>query len=129
MASIRHQNMKRFSSIANTSCLNIQSNSPQISLAPSVVSVIGVHMQKNKLKIKAGQSAELSAFVLPVHATNQELIWTNMNPDIIAIHTQQNKTIIAGKNAGRAVVIVTTADGKFRDLCVVHVHPYITNPK
>lgn len=129
MASIRHQNMKRFSSITNTSCLNIQSNSPQISLAPSVVSVIGVHMQKNKLKIKAGQSAELSAFVLPVHATNQELIWTNMNPDIIAIHTQQNKKIIAGKNAGRAVVIVTTADGKFRDLCVVHVHPYITNPK
>ncbi|MFJ8530200.1 Ig domain-containing protein [Bacillus sp. NPDC094106] len=129
MASLRHQNMKRFSSITNTSCLNIQSNSPQISLAPSVVSVIGVHMQKNKLKIKAGQSAELSAFVLPVHATNQELIWTNMNPDIITIHTQQNKTIITGKNAGRAIVIVTTADGKFRDLCVVHVHPYITNPK
>lgn len=129
MASLRYQNMKRFSSITNTSCLNTQSNSPQISLAPSVVSVIGVHMQKNKLKIKAEQSAELSAFVLPVHATNQELIWTNMNPDIITIHTKQNKAIITGKNAGRAVVIVTTADGKFRDLCVVHVHPYITNPK
>ncbi|WP_438825152.1 Ig-like domain-containing protein [Bacillus sp. JJ1127] len=129
MASLRYQNMKRFSSITNTSCLSTQSNSPQISLAPSVVSVIGVHMQKNKIKIKAGQSAELSAFVLPVHATNQELIWTNMNPNIITIHTKQNKAIITGKNAGRAVVIVTTADGKFRDLCVVHVHPYITNPK
>ena len=33
------------------------------------------------------------------------------------------------KSAGRAVVIVTTAEGKFRDLCIIHVQPYMTNPK
>ena len=31
------------------------------------------------------------------------------------------------KSAGRAVVIVTTAEGKFRDLCIIHVQPYMTN--
>ncbi|KMP64680.1 ABC transporter substrate-binding protein [Bacillus cereus] len=36
---------------------------------------------------------------------------------------------ITGKSAGKAVVIVTTAEGKFRDLCVIHVQPYMTNPK
>ena len=128
MASIRNQNQKNFSPITNTSCPNIQSK-PRISLAPSVVSVIGVHIQKNKLKIKVGQSAELSASVLPIQATNQELIWTNMNHDVITIHTDDDKAIITGKNPGRAVVIVTTAEGKFRDLCVVYVYPFITNPK
>ncbi|HEK9103272.1 Ig domain-containing protein [Bacillus pfraonensis] len=129
MASLQHQSSKKLSLITNASCPNIQSNSPHISIAPSVVSVIGVHIQKDKLKIKVGKSAELSASVLPIQATNQELIWTNMNPNVITIHTDQNKAIITGKNAGRAVVIVTTAEGKFRDLCVVHVQPFITNPK
>lgn len=128
MASLQHQNSKKLSLITNSSCPNIQSK-PQISLAPSVVSVIGVHIQKNKLKIKVGQSAELSAFVLPVQATNQGLIWTNMNPDVITVYADDDTAIITGRNPGRAVVIVTTAEGKFRDLCVVHVHPFITNPK
>ncbi|CAI8716981.1 BIG2 domain-containing protein [Bacillus pseudomycoides] len=127
MASLQHQNSKKLSLITNSSCPNIQSK-PQISLAPSVVSVIGVHIQKNKLKIKVGQSAELSAFVLPVQATNQGLIWTNMNSDVITVHADDGKAIITGRNPGRAVIIVTTAEGKFRDLCVVHVQPYMTNP-
>ncbi|MDR4324955.1 MULTISPECIES: Ig-like domain-containing protein [Bacillus] len=127
MASLQHQNSKKLSLITNSSCPNIQSK-PQISLAPSVVSVIGVHIQKNKLKIKVGQSAELSASVLPVQATNQGLIWTNMNPDVITVYADDDKAIITGRNPGRAVMIVTTAEGKFRDLCVVHVQPYITNP-
>lgn len=128
MASLQHQNSKKLSLITNSSCPNIQSK-PQISLAPSVVSVIGVHIQKNKLKIKVKQNAELTAFVLPVQATNQELVWTNMSPNVVTISTKHDKAIITGKNAGRAVVIVTTAEGKFRDLCIVHVHPFITNPK
>ncbi|MBJ8028793.1 Ig domain-containing protein [Bacillus cereus group sp. N21] len=128
MASLQHQNSKKLSLITNSSCPNIQSK-PQISLAPSVVSVIGVHIQKNKLKIKVGKSTELSASVLPVQATNQGLIWTNMNPDVITVHADDDKAIITGRNPGRAVMIVTTAEGKFRDLCVVHVQPFMTNPK
>ncbi|MBO1578141.1 Ig-like domain-containing protein [Bacillus sp. XF8] len=128
MASLQHQNSKKLSLITNASCPNIQSK-PQISLAPSVVSVIGVHIQKNKLKIKVGQSAELSASVLPIQATNQELIWKNMNHDVITVITEKDKVIITGKNPGRAVIIVTTAEGKFRDLCVVQVQPFMTNPK
>lgn len=129
VASLKHKHQKEFSPTTTTPCLNIPSNPPQISLAPPVVSVIGVHIQRTKLKLKVGQSTELSAVVLPIHATNQELIWTNMNPEVITVTTKQNKAILTGRNAGQAVVIVTTTEGKFRDLCVVHVHPYMTNPK
>ncbi|PGO34165.1 hypothetical protein CN984_02525 [Bacillus cereus] len=131
LAAFQRQHIRKFSPITNTStsCLNIQPNPPKISIAPSVISVIGIHIQKNKLKIKTGQSADLSASVLPMQATNQELIWTNMNSDVITIYPKGETVMITGKSAGRAVVIVTTAEGKFRDLCVVHVQPYMTNPK
>ncbi|WP_459500788.1 Ig-like domain-containing protein [Bacillus sp. C1] len=127
-ASLKRHNSNKLSHITNTSCPNIQST-PQISLTPSGLSVIGVHMKKNKLKIKVGQSAELSAFVLPVQATNQELIWTNMNPSIAVMISNKDKIIITGKSPGRAIIIVTTNEGRFRDLCIVHVHPFLTNPK
>ena len=131
LASLQQQHIRKFSPITNTSTsrLNIQPNPPKISIAPSVISVIGIHIQKNKLKIKTGQSADLSASVLPMQATNQELIWTNMNSDVITIYPKGETVTITGKSAGRAVVIVTTAEGKFRDLCIVHVQPYMTNPK
>ncbi|MEH7536663.1 Ig-like domain-containing protein [Bacillus toyonensis] len=131
LAAFQQQHIRKYSPITNTSAsrLNIQPNPPKISIAPSVISVIGIHMQKNKLKIKTGQSADLSASVLPMQATNKELIWTNMNSDIITIYPKGDTVTITGKSAGRAVVIVTTAEGKFRDLCVIHVQPYMTNPK
>ncbi|MED3483222.1 Ig-like domain-containing protein [Bacillus toyonensis] len=131
LAAFQQQHIRKFSPITNTSAsrLNIQPNPPKISIAPSVISVIGIHMQKNKLKIKTGQSADLSASVLPMQTANKELIWTNMNSDIITIYPKGDTVTITGKSAGRAVVIVTTAEGKFRDLCVIHVQPYMTNPK
>ncbi|MFD6508036.1 MULTISPECIES: Ig domain-containing protein [unclassified Bacillus (in: firmicutes)] len=131
LAAFQQQHIRKFSPITNTStsCLKIQPNPSKISIAPSVISVIGIHMQKNKLKIKTGQSADLSASVLPMQATDKELIWTNMNSDIITIYPKGDTVTITGKSAGRAVVIVTTAEGKFRDLCVIHVQPYMTNPK
>ncbi|MBE5105689.1 Ig-like domain-containing protein [Bacillus thuringiensis] len=131
LAAFQQQHIRKFSPITNTSAsrLNIQPNPPKISIAPSVISVIGVHMEKNKLKIKTGQSTALSASVLPMQATNQELIWTNMNSDVITICPKGDTVTITGKSAGRAVVIVTTTEGKFRDLCVIHVQPYMTNPK
>lgn len=126
LAAFQQQQTRKFSPITNTSasCLNIQPNPPKISIAPSVISVIGVHMEKNKLKVRTGQSTELSASVLPMQATNKELIWTNMNADVITLYPKGDTVTITGKSAGRAVVIVTTAEGKFRDLCIIHVQPY-----
>jgi len=48
LAAFQRQHIRKFSPITNTStsCLNIQPNPPKISIAPSVISVIGVNMEK-----------------------------------------------------------------------------------
>ncbi|PGZ97685.1 hypothetical protein COE51_13435 [Bacillus pseudomycoides] len=113
----------------DSSYTKTQIDTPHITIVPSVVPVIGVQLHKAKLKLKTGQCAELTAAVLPSQASNQELIWTCMNPDIVEINTAKHKATVTGIQAGRAVIIVTTAEGKFRDLCIVHVQPYMTQPK
>ncbi|MEI4801423.1 Ig domain-containing protein [Bacillus sp. NPDC077411] len=115
--------------LTSSPCAAIQTDLPHITIIPSIVPVIGIQLHKAKLKLKAGQRAELTATVLPSQASNQEIIWTCMNPHIVEIHTEKQKATVIGKQAGRAVIIVTTAEGKFRDLCIVHVQPYMTKPK
>ena len=58
LAAFQQQQTRKFSPITNTSasCLNMQPNPPKISIAPSVISVIGVHMEKHKLKIKTDKT-------------------------------------------------------------------------
>ncbi|SFC31757.1 Ig-like domain (group 2) [Bacillus sp. 491mf] len=113
----------------SSSCAALQTDLPHISILPSPVPVIGIQLQKAKLKLKNGQRAELTAAVLPSQASNQEVIWTCTNPHIAEIHTEHQKATVIGKQSGRAVIIVTTVEGKFRDLCIVYVQPYIIKPK
>lgn len=115
--------------LISSSCAAIQTDPPHITIVPSIVPVIGIQLQKAKLKLKTGQRAELTAAVLPSQASNQEIIWTCMNPHIVEIHPEKQKATVIGKQAGRATIVVTTAEGKFRDLCTVHVQPYIIKPK
>ncbi|MDC2863968.1 MULTISPECIES: Ig-like domain-containing protein [unclassified Bacillus (in: firmicutes)] len=115
--------------LISSSYAAMQTNLPHTTIIPSIVPVIGVQLQKAKLKLKTGQRAELTAAVLPSQASNQDIIWTCMNPHIIEIHTEKQKATVIGKQAGRATIVVTTAEGKFRDLCTVHVQPYIIKPK
>ncbi|WP_242221239.1 Ig-like domain-containing protein [Bacillus cereus group sp. BfR-BA-01380] len=115
--------------LTSSSCAEIQTDLPHITIVSSIVPVIGIQLHKAKLKLKAGQRAELTATVLPSQASNQEIIWTCTNPHIVEIHTEKHKATLIGKQAGRAVIIVTTAEGKFRDLCIVNVQPYMTKPK
>ncbi|WP_020062694.1 Ig-like domain-containing protein [Bacillus sp. 123MFChir2] len=115
--------------LISSSCAAMQTDLPHITIIPSIVPVIGVQLQKAKLKLKTGQQAELTAAVLPSQASNQDIIWTCMNPHIVEIHPEKQKATVIGKQAGQATIVVTTAEGKFRDLCTVHVQPYIIKPK
>lgn len=98
-----------------------------IAMPPAVTSVIGIHMYKEKLKVRVGHTANVSAAVLPSHATNKKIIWKNMHPHIASMKVQGNTATVTGKQAGQAVLIATTADNGFRDLCIIHVQPYLMN--
>lgn len=96
------------------------------SLPSSVTPVIGIYVNLEKLKVKIGHTASVSAAVLPLHATNTKITWKNMHPHIASMKVQGNTATVTGKQAGQAVLIATTADNGFRDLCIVHVQPYMT---
>lgn len=99
-----------------------------IAVSSSITSVIGIHVQKEKLKVKIGHTAHIDASVLPLQAANQKVIWTNVHPHIVSVTVQGNRAIITGIQAGQAILIATTVENGFRDLCIVHVHPYLMGP-
>lgn len=99
-----------------------------IAMSPSSTSVIGIHVQKEKLKVKIGHTAHIDASVLPLYAANQTVIWTNVHPHIASVTVQGNRAIITGIQTGQAILLATTEENGFRDLCIVHVQPYIMSP-
>ncbi|MFD3447369.1 Ig domain-containing protein [Microbacteriaceae bacterium 4G12] len=123
---MKHNQLKHY--LAKTPILQAVDNPPFV-LYPTFIPVISVHINKPKLKLKVGQAAELSASVLPVNATNQVVNWVNHNPDVADIELSNGKVIVKGKQSGHAIIIVITEDGKFRDLCTVHVYNYLTTNK
>lgn len=101
---------------------------PPLSLAPDPVNVVGIQVNKSKLKLKVGQQETLHATILPHNAANQSIEWTSNKPEIAEIIQDGQETIVRGRQPGRAILIVTTDEGKFRDICIVTVQTYLTNP-
>ncbi|MFX3622846.1 MAG: Ig domain-containing protein [Ectobacillus sp.] len=101
------------------------SHKPHLPFIPT----IGIHINKAKLKLKVGQTENLTATILPIAATNRTVNWETNHCDIIEIQRKNDTVLITGKRAGKAAVIATTDDGKFRDLCIVTVHEYLTTNK
>ncbi len=79
--------------------------------------VTGVTLESSGLTIVENATATASATVVPDSAFNRAVSWRS---DSIAIATVDNG-IITGISAGTANIIVTTADGDFKDTVVVTV--------
>ncbi|GAA3329464.1 hypothetical protein GCM10020331_077630 [Ectobacillus funiculus] len=97
-------------------------------MPPDPVNVVGIQVNKSKLKLKVGQQETLHATILPHNAANQSIEWTSNKPEIAEIIQDGQETIVRGRQPGRAILIVTTDEGKFRDICIVTVQTYLTNP-
>ncbi|WP_051317254.1 Ig-like domain-containing protein [Ectobacillus panaciterrae] len=130
---IRHKDYKSggavFAYTAPASITEKKDEKPYLSLAPVSINVIGVHLNKAKLKLKVGQAEELKAAVLPDNAANQAITWSITDPSVADLEINENKAIIKGKQAGKTIIIAAAEDGSFRDLCIVTVHDYLTTNK
>lgn len=100
-----------------------------LSLAPKSISVVGIHVNKSKLRLKVGQQETLHATILPHNAANQSIKWTSNKPEIAEVIHDGKEAIVRGRHPGRAILIVATDEGNFRDICIVTVQTYLTNPK
>lgn len=87
------------------------------SVAPTVIAVTGVKLDKTTLTLNAGKSAQLTATVSPSNATNNSVTWSSNNSNVSVSGGK-----VTAKTAGSAIVTVTTADGGYTAQCNVTVN-------
>ncbi|MDO4373086.1 MAG: Ig-like domain-containing protein [Clostridia bacterium] len=82
------------------------------------IAVTGVTLDQDALTVNRGETAALTATVLPVNATNQKLTWQTGDRTIATVN---NKGTVTGIDEGETTVIVTTQDGGYTAQCTVTV--------
>ena len=82
------------------------------------IAVTGVNLDQNALTVNRGETAALTATVLPVNATNQKLTWQTGDRTIATVN---NKGTVTGIGEGETTVTVTTQDGGHTAQCTVTV--------
>lgn len=93
------------------------------SVAPTVIAVTSVSLDKNTLSIKKGESAILTAIVKPSNATNQSVKWSTSNSNVTVSNGK-----VTGKAVGTSAVTVTTDDGGYTAQCTVNVAENTVDP-
>ncbi|OPH48813.1 hypothetical protein BC351_38230 [Paenibacillus ferrarius] len=86
-----------------------------------VIPVTGVEVTNTNLTIYEGQTAELTAKVLPATASNQAVTWSTSDPAVAALESMGGKAVITGVKAGTATITATAADGNFTSQSTVTV--------
>ena len=94
-----------------------------IQVVPATVSVTGVELDITELEIEVGQTAVLTATVLPEDATDKTVAWSSSAPETVSVDEDGN---VQGLAVGDAVITVTTADGGKTAECIVTV-PHTIN--
>lgn len=83
-----------------------------------VTHVTGVQISERALSLVAGNTAVLTAKVLPDDAYYKNVTWQSDNP---AVATVNEAGVVTAVKAGTANITVTTEDGAKTDTCVVTV--------
>ena len=87
---------------------------------PGDIAVTGVSIIPAQAEIRIDETAEFTAAVLPVNASNKNVTWSVDDPAIISV---DGNGVVTGIGAGTAHVIVTTEDGAFTASAEVTVLP------
>ena len=82
------------------------------------IKVSSVILDKQSIYLAMKDSLQLAVSFVPVSATNQSLTWTTDNYAVASVTTSG---MVKASKTGSAKIIVTSADGSFKDTCVVSV--------
>ena len=89
-----------------------------ITVVKEVITVSGVTLDKDALKLVEGNTATLIATISPADATNQAVTWESSDTNIASVDSNGKVTAI---KAGTATISVKTNDGGFTATCKVTV--------
>jgi len=78
----------------------------------------GVSLDKTDLSLFVGNTAQLTATILPEDAANSNLSWSSDNPGVATV---SDNGLVTAQAAGTATITVTTQDGGLTDTCKVTV--------
>lgn len=84
---------------------------------PTVVSVIGVALDKTTASVKPGEDIMLTATITPADASDKSLRWTSSDTKIASVDAGK----VTGVAVGEVTITVTTVDGNKTATCVVTV--------
>jgi len=91
----------------------------------AVVSVTGVSVSPNAVKLKVGETKALTVTVSPADASDKSVSYNSSNESVATVSTSGVITAVA---SGNAVITVTTTDGGKTDTCEVTVYEESTEP-
>lgn len=77
---------------------------------PEVVEVTGVSVAPTVLTMAEGGASQLTAIIEPVNATNKAVSWSSSDTAVAEVSADG---LVTAKQAGTAVITVTTVDGSF----------------
>ena len=83
----------------------------------SPVYVKNVLLNKDELQLFEGETEQLIATIEPEDATNKNVTWSSINPNVATV--DENGVVTAISNIGRSIITVTTVDGGFEAKCEV----------
>jgi len=93
------------------------SNDP-LNAAMGIVAVAGITLDKSALSLTAGgETATLTATVLPEDATDKTVTWTSSNTTVATV----SDGIVTPVGEGETDITVTTVEGSYTDTCKVTV--------
>ena len=81
--------------------------------------VTGVTLERSMLPMAIGGSATLTATVLPVDATNSNVVFSSSDPEVVTVDAASGEVTAVG--LGRAIITVSTVDGGKTATCEVTV--------
>lgn len=81
------------------------------------VPVTGVKIKPTAINVVRGKTQTLTATVLPENATNKNVVWESLLPEVATV----KKGVVTGVKAGLCTVVVRTEDGGFTATCNITV--------
>lgn len=93
--------------MSKTWCIDEGNNYPVFAWEKDVTLITSLSLSQSSLTIKEGDSATLTAVVLPEDATNKSLIWTSSNSNVAIV----KDGVVTAVASGKAVIKVETVDG------------------
>lgn len=88
--------------------------------------VTGITLDKTALELAKGDTAALTAAVVPANATNKAVTWSSDNTDVVTVTGDGLSATVTAVGGGTAVITVKAVDGSLKAECKVTVNVPVT---